>query len=86
MARAITPLPRAPPPTERTQPTPAQPAPPVRRATARRQSAMPVCRRIRATTAAMPISAMTTPGGPMTPSKHIQAKPGRRCHELQQER
>ena len=34
---------------------------------------MPVCRRMRAARAAMPASAMTALGGPMTPSKHIQA-------------
>ena len=34
---------------------------------------MPVCRRMKAARAAMPTSAMTAPGGPMTPRKHIQA-------------
>jgi len=36
-------------------------------------TSMPVCRRMRAARAAMPASAMTAPGGPMTPRKHIQA-------------
>ena len=36
-------------------------------------TSMPVCRRMRAARAAMPTSAMTAPGGPMTPRKHIQA-------------
>ena len=33
----------------------------------------------------MAASAMTAPGGPTTPWKHIQPKPGRRRHERQQE-
>ena len=36
-------------------------------------TSMPVCRRMRAARAAMPASAMTAPGSPMTPRKHIQA-------------
>ena len=36
-------------------------------------TSMPVCRRMRAARAAMPTSAMTAPGGPMTPRKHVQA-------------
>ena len=49
-------------------------------------TSMPVCRRIRAARGAMPASAMIAGGGPMTPSKHIQANQGRRRHEGQQER
>ena len=36
-------------------------------------TSMPVCRRMRDAKAAMPASAMTAPGGPMTPRMHIQA-------------
>jgi hypothetical protein len=34
----------------------------------------PVCRRMKAATAAMPASVMIAAGGPITPSKHIQAR------------
>ena len=86
MARAITPChKRHRQPSEHNPHQPSQPHQCDERQ--RGASVVPVCRRLRLPgRAAMPVSAMTAPGGSITPSKHILGNQGRRRHELQQER